>query len=185
MLSRFFKKDRTRDRARELYRDIIVQARKPAFYEAGVPDTVDGRFDMICLHMFLVMRRLKPEEGRTSEFSQALFDVMFKNMDDSLREMGVGDLIVGKRVRKLAEDFYGRINAYDRALNDEEESALADALSRNILGLPGDEAEAREVAQPLAAYVRQAAATLGNQKVERLMLGFVSFPEPAMTGATA
>lgn len=185
MLSRFFKKDRTRDRARELYRDIILQARKPAFYEAGVPDTVDGRFDMICLHMFLVMRRLKPEERRTSEFSQALFDVMFKNMDDSLREMGVGDLIVGKRVRKLAEDFYGRINAYDRALNSDDEGDLAEALSRNILGLPGDQVEARGVTQPLAEYVRGAAATLGAQKVDRLMLGFVSFPEPNMTGVSA
>lgn len=181
MLSRLFRKDKTRDNARELYRDIIVQSRKPVFYEAmAVPDTVEGRFDMITLNMFLILRRLKAEEGRTAAFSQTLFDVMFKNMDDSLREMGVGDLVVGKRVRKLAEDFYGRINAYETAMNADDTTALPDALRRNVLGVPDDDEDILPQADALAAYVRAADEALKEQKIDRLMLGFVSFPEPRL-----
>lgn len=193
MLSRLFGKDKTREAARDAYRDVIIQARTPGFYNRmGVPDTVEGRFDMITLHMFLVLRRLKRaessasqgESARIARFSQSLFDVMFKDMDDSLRQLGVGDLSVGKKVRGLAENFYGRLSAYEAALTAEDEDALALSLQRNIIGLAEGDATVSPGARSLSAYVREADAALAEQAQDRLLLGMVAFPQidenPAM-----
>ena len=98
---------------RKLYEAIVAAARHPVFYARwGVADTIDGRFDMIILHAFAVLERMK---GEAPEFRQRLVDEMFSDMDRSLREMGVGDLSVGKRIRVMAEVFYGRISAYESA----------------------------------------------------------------------
>ncbi len=115
-----------------LYGVIVQQARQPAFYvDDGVPDTVAGRFDMITLHAYIVMRRLNKLGREGGAISQSLFDTMFLDMDRNMREMGVGDIVVGKRIKALAISFYGRIKAYDEAL-DGSENALADALKRNL-----------------------------------------------------
>jgi cytochrome b pre-mRNA-processing protein 3 len=99
------------DAAQVLYEAIVAAARHPVPYaDWGVRDTVDGRFDMIALHAFLVLDRLK---GSAEAFRQELVDELFRDMDRSLREMGVGDISVGKKVRKMAEVFYGRVAAYD------------------------------------------------------------------------
>jgi cytochrome b pre-mRNA-processing protein 3 len=173
--------DPQQNAAVDLYTRVVEQARAPAFYEDyAVPDTVDGRFDLLTLHMFLVLGRLKQEGERTRAFAQKLFDVMFRNMDDSLREMGVGDLKVGKEVRALAEGFYGRIGAYDAAMAAGGGDALASALSRNIY-----EEEAAPLAPRLAAYTQEAAAGLDAQPVERLMAGEAFFPEPRQIAAVA
>ena len=162
-----------RERATDLYGDIVVQARTPYFYsDLDVPDTVEGRFDMITLHMFLVLRRLKQESDPAAKaFSQKLFDVMFKNMDHSLREMGVGDLSVGKKVRALAEAFYGRVGVYEEALGSEELPPLAAAIARNVF--------ASEVSTPesehLAKYIIASDKALKSQSLERLMLGIAGF----------
>ena len=112
ILKRFFQSSTLP--VRPLYEAIVAAARHPVAYaEWGVPDTLDGRFDMITLHMFLVLDRLK---GEDRAFRQELVDEFFRDMDRSLRELGVGDLSVGKKVRKMAEVFYGRLAAYDRAL---------------------------------------------------------------------
>ena len=96
----------------------MAQARKPDFYRtAGVPDTVQGRFEMIALHMFLVLHRLKQEGGTGTDLAQNLFDLMFQDMDRNLRELGTGDLAVGKRIKTLAKELYGRIAAYEKGLN--------------------------------------------------------------------
>lgn len=168
--------DRRDGPARGLYESLVAQARQPGFYlHCGVSDTVDGRFDMILLHAFLVLRRLKRDHGQTAELGQALFDLMFADMDSNLREMGVGDLGVGRRVKAMAEAFYGRIAAYEAGLADDD-AMLAEALRRNLF-------RKAEPAAPAVAcvvdYIRREAAALDGQPLAALMAGKVSFgPAP-------
>ena len=173
MFKSLFKKDPAHEAGRALYAAAVEQARSPALYGAlGAPDTVEGRFEMVALHVWLVMRRLKGEET-AKNVSQCLFDAMFQNMDDSLRELGVGDLQVGKKVRKLAENFYGRIGAYEAAMKDgAPEDDLAQALSRNIF-----EQTMAQTAPAFAAYVRQVDETLADQPAARVASGIVVFPQ--------
>jgi cytochrome b pre-mRNA-processing protein 3 len=163
--------------AGELYAALVEQARQPAFFTAlGVPDSVDGRFEMIALHAFLVLHRLKAEPGQEA-FGQALFDAMFADMDRSLREMGVSDLSVGRHVKTMAKGFYGRAAAYEAGLADPSGAALADALRRNVYGTldaPPDPA-------PLAAYLRASVAALAGQGVAEVIGGRPRFAELAAT----
>ena len=159
--------------ARSLYGEIVAQARQPAFYtHMAVPDTLDGRFDLITLHAILVMDRL----GATGEtaFSQTLFDEMFTALDHNLREMGVGDLSVPKRIKVMAEAFYGRAGAYRTAMKEAGNDALAAALARNIW--PQTDI-AREAPAALAAYMRRVAEALAGQEIATLRTGHVRFPE--------
>lgn len=137
MFSRFFKRRPSDVAANALYLTLVEQARLPVFYaEHGVPDTLEGRYDMIILHAHLVMRRLGqvgPDPAAAAKnLSQQLFDFMFADMDQNLREMGVSDLAVGKRVQRMAEAFFGRVAAYDQALDSGDDAALAAALDRNL-----------------------------------------------------
>jgi cytochrome b pre-mRNA-processing protein 3 len=151
-----------------LYEAIVAAARQPLFYiEMAVPDTVDGRFDMIALHLFLVLDRLKDDQPEAVR--QGLVDVFFRDMDRSLREMGVGDLSVGKKVRKMAEVFYGRVDAYRKAVS-EGESALSDAFARNVYAEGGV-----EQAPKLAHYAWIARAKLDLQSVDSIMKGQLNF----------
>jgi len=163
--------------ARGLYAAIVSQARRPEFFlRCGLPDTVDGRFDLLVLHVFLVMHRLKRERAQTAELSQALFDVFFQDMDESLRELGVGDIGVGRRIKAMAEGFYGRILAYEQALALGGE-ALERCLGRNLYG---DANVEREQVSAVAVYVIDQAATLAGQEMARLARGEVVFgPAPA------
>lgn len=175
--------------ATAIYGALVAQARAPGFYRAlGVPDTPEGRFEMIALHAFLVLNRLKrPDTARTAgdgELGQALFDLMFTDMDRNLREMGIGDLGVAKRVKALARGFYGRIAAYDRGLEDGE--GLEEALVRNVYGgrAPGGAAVA------LAAYTMASLGTLRRLSLEDIRSGTLAFapvpgplPEQAEDGA--
>ena len=118
----------------DIYNLIVQQARDPKFYkELSVPDTIDGRFEMISLHAFLVLRRLRRSSMGASELSQALFDYMFQDMDLSLREMGAGDMGVGKRVKAMIQGFFGRVESYEKALADGQKTLEA-ALIRNVYG---------------------------------------------------
>ncbi len=155
-----------------IYGMIVAQARVPAFYETcGVPDTVNGRFDMVVLHLWTVLRRLR-KESETVALQQALFDHFCNDMDANLREMGVGDLTVPKRMRAFGEAFYGRSTAYDMALEGGE-SELAEALLRNIL-IGSEEAQGRR----LASYVMQVIDTLDAASVANLKSGAWRFPPP-------
>lgn len=160
---------------RALYGAVVAQARGPLFYGGyGVPDTVEGRFDMILLHVYLVWRRLSHDEpGR--EVAQDVFDLFFRDMDESMRELGVGDLSVPKKVRAMGEAFYGRSGAYDAALNDPADEALAAALGRNIFGKAEGEQAA---AMRLARYVRAADRALAKQPAEDIADGRIAFPAP-------
>ena len=157
------------DASQVLYERIVAAARQEVFYALwAVPDTVDGRFDMIALHLFLVLERLKGEGPAVEEFRQVLTDTFFQDMDRSLREMGVGDISVGKKVRKMAEAFYGRVQAYAEALSSG--AGLEDALRRNIF----PDAPEQDVSA-LAAWVQAARTVLAAQETGRLMEGDVRF----------
>ncbi|HEX6959701.1 MAG TPA: ubiquinol-cytochrome C chaperone family protein [Ferrovibrio sp.] len=161
-----------------LYSAIVTQARRPEFYrDFAVPDTLDGRFDMIVLHTILTLRRLGRigEQGRA--LSQTLFDLLFADMDSSLREIGVGDLSVGKKVKAMAQAFYGRADAYEAGLNSPAaDAALTGALARNLYGTasaPPDPALAG-----MATYMRQVDTNLAAQEDEYLLAGKLVFPAP-------
>ena len=161
--------------AREVYSLIVAKARQPHFYVGlGVPDTLDGRFDMIALHAILVTDRLAKGSAEARYLSQKVFDEMFADMDRSLREMGVGDLSVGKKVRRMAEVFYGRAKAYRDALSRGDLPALEQALARNIF----PEGPKAQGVSALAAYVSAAALMLASLSDAQLAAGEISFPEP-------
>ena len=166
------------DAARALYERAVAQARQPPFYTSlGVPDSLDGRFDMVALHVFLLLRRLKRDGGAGARLAQRLFDLMFHDMDESLRELGVGDLGVGRRVKVMAKALYGRIAAYEAGLAGDDR-VLAAALARNLFGT----ASAREdQLAALCAYLRREAAALADQPDAELWAGRVRFgPAPAL-----
>jgi cytochrome b pre-mRNA-processing protein 3 len=160
-----------------IYGMIVTQAREPLFYRnLAVPDTVNGRFDLLVLHLWMVLRRLKPlEEGTV--LSQMLFDRFCDDMDGNLREMGVGDLTVPKRMQAFGEAFYGRTAAYDLALSEGEE-AMARALCKNILN--GAEIEK---ARRLAIYTGEAIAVLAGLDAATLLGASWKFPAPDEAGA--
>lgn len=171
--------------ADQLYAEAVRQARTPVFYDGlGVPDTLDGRFEMISLHVFLLIDRLRRdgEEGR--ELAQALFDAMFTDMDVCLREMGVGDLSVGKKVKQMAEGFNGRSIAYSEALEaGEPGEPLREALRRNVYGTlaapppPG-------ALDALSGYVRGQWRRLGEIDL-RGETGRTAFGAPPQLGEAA
>jgi cytochrome b pre-mRNA-processing protein 3 len=169
ILKRLFGSGRVSERP--IYEAIVAAARRPLPYvEWGVGDTFDGRFDMAVLHLFLVLDRLR---GEDSVFRQALTDLFFSEMDRALRESGVGDLSVGKRVRKMAEACYGRIGAYEQALQQGED-ALAGVIARNFFPEGGGQESARK----LARYVLDCRAMFAEMSPALVMKGKFKFPEP-------
>lgn len=152
-----------------LYRTCIAQARLPVFYDAlRVPDTVDGRFDMLLLHVYLVVRRLND----TPDQAQQLFDLMFTDMDRNLREMGVSDISVAKKIKPMFQAFYGRGHVYDEALAAVDDAALAAALNRNIYG----GAAPAEALAHLTNYVRAAHRAVAAQDHKAILAGQIIFP---------
>jgi cytochrome b pre-mRNA-processing protein 3 len=167
IFERFFKPKLTPSQI--LYAAIVAGARQPKFYaDMAVPDTIDGRFDLISLHMFLVLERLKGAEF--DDVRQNLTDTFFTDMDRSLREMGVGDLTVGKKVRKMAESFFGRVQAYDQALA-KGETEVQSALARNVYVDAKDDG----VAAPLKFWMLGARENLQVQTAEAIASGKVVF----------
>ncbi|MDE5444830.1 ubiquinol-cytochrome C chaperone [Bradyrhizobium sp. CSA207] len=156
-----------------IYGMIVTQAREPIFYrDLGVPDTVNGRFDLLLLHLWLLLRRLRTVSGG-AELSQVLFDRFCEDMDDNLREMGVGDQTVPKRMRAFGEAFYGRAKAYDEAMEDGGE-ALATAICKNILNGAG-----MDQARQLAAYAQATGGDLARTSEVALLDATFAFP-PAL-----
>jgi cytochrome b pre-mRNA-processing protein 3 len=158
-----------------LYGTIVAQARLPCFYrDYAVADTVNGRFDLIILHLTLVLARLG-EEPALRALGQELFDHFCRDMDDNLREMGVGDLSVPKEMRRIGNAFYGRSQAYRRALVSSHRQELASAVARNVYGgRPGDPAAPGR----LAAYMRRTVTDLAAQDASALGRGSLRFQDP-------
>jgi cytochrome b pre-mRNA-processing protein 3 len=178
-----FRHNSCRRAANEAYRRVVAQARRPEFFElCGIPDTIDGRFELICLHAFLYLHRIKDETPPAGELGQYFFDEMFADFDRSLREMGTGDLSVGRQVKRMAQSFYGRIEAYERGLTDGE-PALRAALVRNLFGTePTDEPRL----EAMADYLRREEAWLRSCDTTELLSGRVAFgPPPAVDPQSA
>jgi cytochrome b pre-mRNA-processing protein 3 len=171
-LASLFRRNRRRAQAHATYASIVARAREPEFFVGlDVPDTLDGRFEMIALHMFLVLNRLKTEHEATSEFAQALFDAMFADLDRGLREMGATDIGVGRRVKEMAKGFYGRIHAYEDGLAAGDPT-LGEALGRNLYGTVQPRPEA---VAAMVRYLRAQVTTLADQPIENFFSDNVKF----------
>lgn len=175
ILNRLFGDSGLTRRATTLYSAVVTQARQVPFYrDLGVPDTVDGRFELIVLHAVLALRRLHQEGADGDALAQAVFDVLIDDMDRSLREMGVGDLGVGRRIKAMGEAFYGRAGAYEAALDDGD-GALVEALARNVFGTV-EVGDCQSGA--MAVYVRRQIVHLANQPGGELLAGSMAFDSP-------
>ena len=174
-----FRRNRLDASIDRLYGAIVAQARLPAFYlRYGVPDTMEGRLDMLMLHIVLLLRRLRREEAAAAQaVGQGVFDRFCLDMDDNLREMGVGDLAVPRTMQRIGSAFYGRAKVYEAALAVEGRG-LVEALRRNIYG--SDATAEGEGARQLAVYVQDAATHLDRLDGPALVAGEVSFPAPAL-----
>lgn len=167
-----------------LYSAAVDQARKPGFYQGlGVPDNLDGRFELICLHAFLVLNRIKGAGERATGVSRELYDIFFADMDRCLREMGAGDLGVGHKVQRMAEGFFGRLQAYDAAceakggeaegVETKDGEDLSEVLRRNLYGTL-DKAEERWIVA-MTSYVLAARTGLASQSLDDVLSGDVRF----------
>jgi cytochrome b pre-mRNA-processing protein 3 len=171
MIFSLFRKDTATEPVFAVYSAIVAQSRLPHFYAHwGVPDTVTGRFDMISLHMALVFRRLRTEDPTQKEFSQAVFDLFFRDMDRSLREMGVGDLGVPKRIQKMGNLFFGLLSNISEAMDRNDQPSLEAVLARNIYDEAGDGHASR-----MAAYLIAQDRALHSQSSADIMNGKLSF----------
>ena len=172
-LKTFFVPSSIKQQAFTAYTQVVDQARQPVFYkEWHVEDTIDGRFDAIVLHLFLIIERLDMESGRKDvlEFKRDLMEAFFADMDRSLREMGASDTGVGIRVKKMAQAFYGRLKAYKDAIDDE--TSLAEALLRNLYR---EKDVGRDSVASLAAYMGRNYRALQKYPVDLLMQGSIKF----------
>jgi cytochrome b pre-mRNA-processing protein 3 len=169
ILQRLFGKPKA-DPSDAVYAAIVAAARQPKFYaEWKVPDTMDGRFDMMVLHVFLVIDRLRSFGPEAEDIRQALTDRFFAEMDSALREAGVGDLTVGKKVRKMAEAYFGRATAYTTAMASGE-AALTEAMARNVFA--GADASH---AVDLAKWTLQAKQVLAGCSLDAMRAGAIRF----------
>lgn len=174
MLASLFRRRRASDQALALYAAAVAQARQEAFYSRlGVPDSIDGRFDLVALHVWLLLRRLKGEPA-AERLAQDLVEVFFADMDVSLREIGAADIGVGRRVKRMIEAFHGRAAAYDTALADGGD-AVETALARNLYGTV--QASPAALAA-VADYLRRAESKLHAWPLDQLLAGRASFPAP-------
>ena len=175
--------------AEALYAAIVAQSRLPVFYaELSVPDTVTGRFEMIVLHMFLILERLQAQSSAddatsTTALGQALNEAFVADMDSAMREMGVADVRVSQRMHQTAGAYFGRLMAYRKALAPDDSpasaarpSAMADAIERNVLAEAPPGIDRRRCAEALAGYCHRAMQHLSAQSLQAISDGNVSFP---------
>jgi cytochrome b pre-mRNA-processing protein 3 len=167
-----FRKDSRRTVIASLYQRVATASREPELYTAlGVPDTLEGRFEALCLHVILALRALRELPPPADEVGRDLAEALFRDLDASLREMGVGDTAVPKRMKKLGEAFYGRAHAYDGPLNADDEVALAEALGRNVTG-------SEAPATPLARYALAVDAASKPLSLDAILSRGLTFPRP-------
>lgn len=170
MLAFLKKRNPYNQAARAVYALLLERVRSAVFYtEYGVPDTFDGRFDLLMLHLFMVVNRLADEGKDGRDFNQALFDAAFADMDQTLRERGIGDMGVPKHMRRMMRAFNGRVHAYSGAMNNDD--ALQEALMRNLYAGQGDASKIKHMQD----YVQRSVAALERQKLGDLLSGAVIF----------
>lgn len=168
--------------ALQLFTLLVGQARSPVFFRRlGVPDTVDGRFDMVALHAFVIFQRLKGQGDRGAQLAQALYDAFIKDMEASLRQLGAGDAGVGKRIRVMTEALQGRMVAYETALAGNQLD-LEGAIRRNLYGTVDPDMDS---VRTIANYLKRAKDLADSQPVDRILRGVFEFPPaPPAPGVT-
>jgi len=172
LFSRLFGKKSARAKGQWLYEQALSASRNPDLYVKGaVPDTVDGRFDLLVIHVWMLIRRLNALEAQT--IGQDVFDAMFADMDNALRELGISDTSVGKRIKDMAKVFYGRAEVYNTALDENDIKALSTALARNLFENI-DDTTAHSAA--LAAYMQGIEQSLAAQELENLLKNGPCYP---------
>lgn len=173
-----FKADPLKDAGYAMYGVAGEQARLPVFFEAlEVEDSFDGRFDLLVLHIHLVMRRLRALEKDGKRARQHLFDVFIKDIDQGLRLAGVGDIGIGHRVKKMSNAYYGRVIAYDEALDGGEPGALDQALHRNLYRA---RAVSPDTLSAMADYVCAAGSRLAGFTDADMVAGSFAYGAPAV-----
>lgn len=175
LLERLFRSRPARETGRALYAGAVAQSRKPELYETlGAPDTPEGRFEIYSLHVVLLLDRLRGCGDEAGEVSQSLFDTYVKSLDHALRELGVGDLSVGRKMRRLGEAFYGRCKSYDAAFAALPDAGPLEALLVRTVYADADASPARG----LAAYVIGQRKALADQPLETLLAGQADWSAP-------
>jgi len=176
MILPLFSRARRVDTISTLYGMIVAQARSPSFYrDYGVPDTVDGRLDLIMLHLALLLHRLEQDGEAARRLGQRIFDLFCQDMDRNLREIGIGDLKIPDEMRRIGAAFYGRARAYEAALAEPNDNLLIEVATRNLYGsAPG----AQFGGGRAVAYIRKAAEGLARQETAAITRGELSFPQP-------
>lgn len=178
-----FRNERAKARANaaivdELFGAIAAAARHPAHYTRhGVTDTVMGRYEMLVLHTWLFLHRARGGSAALETMAQDVVDTLFRELDSTLREIGIGDTSVPKRMKKLARMVYGRWEAYGEALDGSDYAALAGAIERNVYSEGGDARGAGD----LADYVRRSETALRSQPDDALLSGWVRFADPVVS----
>ncbi len=181
MFRRIFSRKTDDPRPGTIYAAIMAASRQPAFYaKLGVDDSLEGRFELLVLHATLVARRLGAGSNEAKAMSQEVFDLMFIDLDQAMRESGVGDLAVPKRIRRMAEAYYGRARAYGSALADDEPAkALVAAVERNIYGSAAGSTEDDDksnTVMAVAKYIQAVDRALAQADEALLLEGKLTFP---------
>ncbi|MCO5159537.1 MAG: ubiquinol-cytochrome C chaperone [Mesorhizobium sp.] len=174
MFKQLFNPVRRRNRAiaDAIYIRIVAAARQPVPYSDWlVPDTPLGRFEMVGLHIYLFLRRIRGEGEAADALGQELTDTFFQDVDHSLRELGIGDMGIPKRMKTLSRMFYGRTRSYDQALDARDQTALTAAVARNVR----PETPEWPQAESLAAYLQAVSDDLATQRLDDLLSGEVRF----------
>ena len=173
-----FSRNRNKQLIDKLHDEIMVGVLNPALYlSCGVPDTFEGRFEMLVLHGALTTRRIERLAAPGPDLAQDLTDVIFRYLDVTLREMGVGDTTVPKKMKKHAESYAGRAFSYLTALDAQDEEALRLALARNVYG---DETQAASSqTKRLAHYAMAIESALGQYELDHFLSGQIGYPDPA------
>ncbi len=183
MLRSLFKPRPARAQGSALYACAVAQARRPEFYrDLGVEDRIDARFELYTLHVILLVQRLADDGAEAVEASQALFDTFVSALDHALRELGVGDLSVAKKMRPLGEAIYGRTRAYQALMQGEPDRPGIESLMARTLF--GDETRTEQAA-PLADYAIRTRSALAGQPLAEILAGQPAWPAPIAQGVAA
>lgn len=173
----FGKRNHNRIIVERQYAALTAIARTPTFYERlDVPDTVMGRFEMLSVVMILFFRRTRSSQTSGQELAQEIVDAFFQDIDYSIRELGIGDNSVPKRMKKLAGMFYGRLESYSAAMDGNDRDGLAAALRRNIYPQQGKGAPSMD---GLADWMMTAERRLADVSETEIATGSAMLPEPA------
>ena len=174
MLTWFTQRAKRKANAHNLYGSIVALSREPAIYDTlNVPDTTEGRFEILVLHIFVCLERMN---GKAAPLAQDIVNLFFADMDTTSRELGVGDMVVPKKMRKLAAIYEDRIMAYKSAVAHTNGNILSNALLETVFG--GEEASVSS-ARALRSYVGQLRQNLSKHPLEDLMAGRIDAPDIA------